>query len=94
MKSLFAAVMLCLSMCFALPILAEVDSAPQITVNINNASAAEIAETLTGIGMAKAEAIVSYRDEHGGFESVEDLQLVKGVGPATVEKNRGRIALK
>jgi competence protein ComEA len=94
MKSIFAVVMLCLSMCFTLPALAEMDSAPQVTVNINNASAAEIAETLSGIGLAKAEAIVTYRDENGAFETLEELQLVKGVGPATIEKNRERIALQ
>lgn len=94
MKTIFAAVMLCLSMCFTLPAFAEMDSAPLVTVNINNASAAEIAETLSGIGLAKAEAIVTYRDENGAFETLEELQLVKGVGPATIEKNRERIALR
>jgi len=81
-------------MCFTLPALAEVDATPLVTVNINNASAAEIAETLSGIGLAKAEAIVTYRDENGAFETIDDLQLVKGIGLATVEKNRERIALK
>lgn len=94
MKSIFAVVMLCLSMCFTLPALAEVDATPLVTVNINNASAAEIAETLSGIGLAKAEAIVTYRDENGAFDAIEELQLVKGIGPATVERNRERIALK
>lgn len=94
MKSIVAVVMLCLSMCFTLPALAEADSLPLVTVNINNASAAEIAETLSGIGLAKAEAIVTYRDENGGFTSVDELQSVKGIGPATVEKNRERIALQ
>ncbi|MFA5679593.1 MAG: helix-hairpin-helix domain-containing protein [Pseudomonas sp.] len=94
MKSILAVVMLCLSMCFTLPALAEVDATPLVTVNINNASAAEIAETLSGIGLAKAEAIVTYRDENGAFETIDDLQLVKGIGLATVEKNRERIALK
>lgn len=94
MKSFIAVVMLCLSMCFTLPALAEVDAAPLVTVNINDASAAEIAETLAGIGLAKAEAIVSYRDENGAFETADELQLVKGIGPATIERNRERIALQ
>ncbi|GGI94689.1 ComEA family DNA-binding protein [Halopseudomonas pertucinogena] len=94
MKSFIAVVMLCLSVCFALPGYAEVDAAPLVSVNINDASAAEIAETLSGIGLAKAEAIVSYREENGAFESVEQLEMVKGIGPATIEKNRTRIALQ
>lgn len=94
MKSFIAVVMLCLSVCFVLPAYAEADATPLVSVNINDASAAEIAETLTGVGLAKAEAIVSYREEHGLFESVEQLEMVKGIGPATIEKNRTRIALQ
>ncbi len=94
MRSIIAAAMLCLSLGVTLPALAEVDSAPLVSVSINNASAAEIAETLSGVGLAKAEAIVSYREENGAFESLEELQMVKGIGPATIERNRDRIALK
>ncbi len=60
-------------------------------VDINAASAAELAEGLVGIGPSKAEAIVDYRTENGPFESVDDLVLVKGIGPATIEKNRDRL---
>lgn len=94
MKLILAVVALCLSVGFTLPAFAELDSMPQVSVSINNASAAEIAETLSGIGLAKAEAIVSYRDENGAFESIEQLEMVKGIGPATVERNRDRIALQ
>lgn len=94
MKLVLAVVALCLSIGFTVPALAEVDSAPQVSVSINNASAAEIAETLSGIGLAKAEAIVSYREENGAFESLEQLEMVKGIGPATIERNRDRIALQ
>lgn len=94
MKSIFAVVMLCFSLGFTLPALAESSSMPQVSVSINNASAAEIAETLVGIGLAKAEAIVNYREENGAFETIEQLEMVKGIGPATIEKNRTRIALQ
>ena len=94
MRSIIAAAMLCLSLGVTLPAFAEVDSAPLVSVSINNASAAEIAETLSGVGLAKAEAIVSYREENGAFESLDELQMVKGIGPATIERNRDRIALK
>lgn len=62
-------------------------------VNINTASAAEIADSLNGIGQAKAEAIVQYREEHGPFKSAEQLAEVRGVGLKTIEKNRDLIEL-
>ena len=61
-------------------------------INLNTASAAEL-ETLNGVGAAKAEAIVAYRSEHGGFKSVDELANVKGVGPKTVEKNRDQMTV-
>jgi competence protein ComEA len=64
------------------------------TVNINTADAETIAHALVGIGPSRAEAIVSYRDSYGPFFAVEDLLEVRGVGPAVLEKNRGRIALE
>ena len=62
-------------------------------VDINTASAAEIDAALVNVGRTKAEAIVAYRKAHGRFESAEQLALVKGIGLATVEKNRERISL-
>lgn len=94
MKNFIAVLILSLSAWCALPALAETPTQSLVTVNINNASAAEIAETLNGVGAAKAEAIVAYRNEHGQFDSVDALTQVKGIGPATVEKNRARIQLK
>ena len=62
-------------------------------VNINTADAAAIAAALNGVGMAKAEAIVAYRNEHGPFRSADQLVQVRGIGLATVEKNRDRIVV-
>ncbi len=56
-------------------------------VNINTAGAEAIAEALTGIGMAKAEAIVRYREEHGKFDVPEELLKVKGIGPRVLAAN-------
>ncbi|RQW63224.1 ComEA family DNA-binding protein [Vibrio viridaestus] len=64
-----------------------------VIVNINVASAEEIAAKLIGIGPSKAQAIVTFRQEHGLFSSVESLADVKGIGAATVNKNRERITL-
>lgn len=60
-------------------------------VNINTADAATLAERLDGVGAARAQAIVSYREAHGAFESPDDLIEVSGVGPQVVERNRDRI---
>ena len=56
-------------------------------VDINTASPQELADEIKGVGLKKAERIVSYRVEHGPFASVMDLVLVKGIGPKTIEKN-------
>lgn len=56
-------------------------------VNINMASASEIAEALSGIGMSKASAIVEYRNSSGKFNNARDIVLVKGIGEATYQKN-------
>ena len=58
------------------------------TININTADAATLAENIQGVGMAKAEAIIRYREKNGPFMSVEQLAEVPGVGERTVEKNR------
>jgi competence protein ComEA len=63
-------------------------------VDINSASAAELAEAMNGIGMAKAEEIVAYREKFGPFKSVDDLVMVRGVGEKTVEKNRDRLTVQ
>jgi competence protein ComEA len=65
----------------------------EITVNINQASAEELAELLKGVGLKKAQEIVDYRLQNGPFKSANDLSNVKGIGSTTVEKNRERILL-
>lgn len=65
----------------------------QAPVDINTASAEEIAEALNGVGTSKAEAIVQYRDEHGAFRHADELVNVRGIGLATVEKNRDYIVI-
>lgn len=62
-------------------------------VNINTADAETLASELVGVGASKAEAIVSYRNEHGPFESIESLTEVKGIGRKVLDENAGRIAV-
>lgn len=59
-------------------------------VIINTASKEDL-ESLNGIGPSKAEAIINYRDEHGFFQSIEDLLNVSGIGEKTLENIRDYI---
>lgn len=68
------------------------NSAGGSLININMADQAQL-ETLPGIGPAKAGAIIQYREEKGGFSSVEDIQNVSGIGPATFNKLKDLITI-
>ena len=61
--------------------------------NLNTADAATLQRELAGIGATKAQAIVAYREEHGNFASVDELLEVKGIGEATLEKNRDKLSV-
>lgn len=56
-------------------------------VNLNTASAAQL-ESLPAIGPVTAGSIIEYRNLHGPFKSVDQLDNVKGIGPKTLEKLR------
>lgn len=62
-----------------------VQNHPEIQININTASQEEL-ETLSGIGPVIAAAIVQFRQEHGAFERIDDIQAVSGIGPVVFEK--------
>ena len=61
-------------------------------VNINTASAAELA-TISGIGPAKAQAIVDHREKNGQFKTVDDLKLVRGIGDKMLEQLRPQVTV-
>lgn len=61
-------------------------------VNINTATQAEL-ESLKGIGPEKAKAIIEYRTKNGAFKTVDDLDKVKGIGKATLDKLRPDISV-
>lgn len=67
-------------------------AAAAASMDINQADAKQLA-SLDGIGPQKAAAIVAYREANGPFHSVDELAKVKGVGAATVAKNRDRISV-
>jgi competence protein ComEA len=57
-------------------------------IDINQAEEAQLLQ-VPGIGEKTANKIEAYRQEHGPFQSIEDLKQVRGIGPATIEKWRG-----
>ncbi len=59
-------------------------------ININTASEAQLTQ-LDGIGAKKAQQIILYRQMIAPFATADDLANVKGIGKATVDKNRHRI---
>jgi len=54
-------------------------------VNINSATVEQL-QAVKGIGPKTAAAIVSYRDSHGSFKDVDDLENVKGIGTKKLNK--------
>lgn len=62
-------------------------------ININTATAEQLM-TLRGIGQAKAECIIAYREKKGAFQKIEDITLVEGIKEGTFEKIRESIAVQ
>jgi len=63
------------------------------SVNINTASAGTLADCLPGIGATKAQSIVKYREEHGGFKSIEEIKNVSGIAEGTFAKIKDQISV-
>ena len=63
-------------------------------VNINTADAEALAAAINGVGIKKARDIISFRQNNGPFESVDDLARVSGIGSQTVDKSRTKITVK
>lgn len=61
-------------------------------VNINTATAQEL-QTLSGIGEKKAEAIITYRETNGSFQTIDDLKKVKGIGEKTFDSLKESITI-
>lgn len=87
-RALLFTVLLCV---LAWPVLAEQSPA---SININTADAQTLAEKLVGIGPARAQAIIEFREQEGNFVTVDHLEEVPGIGIATVENNRQRLTVE
>ena len=68
------------------------DNSAKGLTNINLATKIELME-LPGIGEAYAERIIAYREEHGGFQSIEEIKNVSGIGDAKFEKIKDLITV-
>lgn len=62
-------------------------------ININKATVAELT-SIPGIGEATAEKIISYREENGKFQSIEDIKNVSGIGDSKYENMKDYISVK
>lgn len=85
MKAFYAAIL-----CAFLAASPAVFAAP---VDINTADVKTLDKAMKGVGPKTAQAIVDYRAKNGPFKSVDDLTKIKGVGKATVEKNRANLVV-
>jgi len=72
--------------------LALCSSAALAALNLNSATKEELV-ALPGIGPAKAQAILDYRNAHGGFKSLEELKDVNGIGAKRYEKLKGELTV-
>lgn len=61
-------------------------------ISLNSANQQQL-QQLNGVGAKKAQAIIDYRNQSGGFKTIEELQRVKGVGPKLLEKNKALLSL-
>ncbi|ACJ74549.1 hypothetical protein H17ap60334_08088 [Thermosipho africanus H17ap60334] len=61
-------------------------------IDLNKADLEQLM-SLPGIGTVKAKAIISYRQAHGNFNSIDDLINVTGIGPSTLEKIRDYVTV-
>lgn len=61
-------------------------------VNLNTATVQEL-QTLSGIGEKKAEAIITYREANGSFQTIDDLKKVKGIGEKTFDSLKESITI-
>ncbi|WP_176507344.1 MULTISPECIES: ComEA family DNA-binding protein [Pseudomonas] len=75
------------------PMVSQVQTSSSM-LNLNTADAPTLQKELNGIGKAKAEAIVAYRDANGPFASVDELLEIKGIGNALLERNRDKLVVE
>lgn len=68
------------------------EASPQSSVNINTATVQELC-SLPAIGETLAKRIIAYRDEHGLFNSIDEIMSVEGIGAKTYEDIKSNITV-
>jgi len=68
------------------------EKTPTGKININTANLSAL-DSLPGIGPVYAQRIIDYRNSSGGFKSIDEIQNVKGIGPATFNKIKDLITI-
>jgi competence protein ComEA len=81
------------SMAANVPVEMEQVQTTETKININTATAEELAAKLNGIGLNKAKLIVEYREKYGNFVAIEQLKEVKGIGQTILDKNLAILTL-
>ena len=101
-KTLFAVLLCLFSACLFLDTLQDKPPVPFTSIsakeegamiNLNTASAQELADGLSGIGPVLAQRIVDYRGKNGPFQRIEDLMLVSGIGEGKFSAIRDQICV-
>jgi competence protein ComEA len=64
----------------------------QSMINLNKSNFEQLV-SLKGIGQTKAQAIIVYREQTGGFKSIDELIKVSGIGEKVVNDNRARLSI-
>ena len=80
---------LCISLMFSLSSMAF-SAAP---LDVNTATAEQLAAVMIGVGQKKASAIIQYREKNGVFNELDELIFVKGIGPSLLKKNRDYLSI-
>jgi competence ComEA-like helix-hairpin-helix protein len=93
-KKIYKMLTIALAFTFLIGGIAPSLSAEQMEmININTATVKEIMK-LPGIGKKKAEAVIAFRQDNGGFEHINDLKKIDGIGKKTFEKIREHIIVR
>jgi len=62
-------------------------------LDINTATAEQLAAVMVGVGNKKSQAIIQYREQNGAFNALDELIFVKGIGPSLLKKNRDYLSI-
>ena len=71
----------------------EFDVQQMMLVDLNSAGLEELC-SLPGVGEKKAQAILDYREEHGPFSGIEELDQVDGISAKSIEAWRSRLYIE